>query len=358
MNSAEEIEEIPSLPNTIGPGELLQAARIEQGLTVDDVANRMHLSKAILESIEENNFDEITAPIFVKGYLRAYARIVSLDEQELIKQYVELYSNEDPPISSTSNTVREISTDDARIKWMTYLVVIVLVALLAVWWWNKGQNKSESVSLDVQQPIVVEGNEVNETFDNIVEMTEVVVAIEADSELDVNLENEALEEETIVSSANLDESTLDTDELDPNNLVEDSTDNSAVIDTPSPAETENVSSESNVSADTNNEIVPKNTAIALDTESDNRLRRQAPNGKDKVILVIHADTWADIKDLNKHRLIYDLLRAGQSFELTGQAPFSAFFGNGHGVEAVYNGEQIDILSQTRDDNTARLKIGS
>ena len=62
-----------------GPGELLQAARIQQGLSLEDVANRMHLSPAILEAIEENDFEEITAPIFVKGYLRAYARIVSLD---------------------------------------------------------------------------------------------------------------------------------------------------------------------------------------------------------------------------------------------------------------------------------------
>jgi len=66
----------------LGPGERLQAARISAGYTVDDIASKMHLSNAILTSLEENDFDEITAPIFVKGYLRAYAKIVNLDEND------------------------------------------------------------------------------------------------------------------------------------------------------------------------------------------------------------------------------------------------------------------------------------
>ncbi len=100
------LESVPSSNEArtsgIGPGDRLQAARIEMGLSAEDVANRMHLSVAILESIEENNFEDITAPIFVKGYLRAYARIVSLDEEEMIRQYLDFYSDEDPPINSTS----------------------------------------------------------------------------------------------------------------------------------------------------------------------------------------------------------------------------------------------------------------
>ena len=89
MMTSESVTAKESKPNGIGPGDRLQAARIEQGLSVEDVASRMHLSVSILESIEENNFEEITAPIFVKGYLRAYARIVSLGEDEMIQQYIE-----------------------------------------------------------------------------------------------------------------------------------------------------------------------------------------------------------------------------------------------------------------------------
>ena len=148
MNESDTVNEKDNKPNNSGPGDQLQAARIKQGLTIEDVATRMHLSLNILQSIEENNFDDITAPIFVKGYLRAYARLVSLDEDEMILRYVEFYSNEDPPINTTSHMAPEISAQDARIKWTTYLVIIVLIALLSAWWWNKSQNISETVSLD------------------------------------------------------------------------------------------------------------------------------------------------------------------------------------------------------------------
>ena len=136
--------------SAIGPGERLQAARIQQGLSLDDVAQRMHLSLDILKAIEDNHFEEITAPIFVKGYLRAYARIVSLNEDEVILQYRDFYSEEDPPISSTSNILPELSAGDARIKWTTYLVIAVIAVLLGAWWWNREQSSEPPISLDAQ----------------------------------------------------------------------------------------------------------------------------------------------------------------------------------------------------------------
>ena len=83
----------------------------------------------------------------------------------------------------------------------------------------------------------------------------------------------------------------------------------------------------------------------------------APSGSDRLALVVHADTWADIKDGSGFRLVYDLLRSGSSVELTGEAPFAVFLGNGHGVELQYNGEPVDFSADIRDNNTARLNIG-
>ena len=150
MNAAEKNNEHEPRQTGIGPGERLQAARIQQGLSLDDVADRMHLSLSILKAIEDNNFEEITAPIFVKGYLRAYARIVSLNEDEMILQYLDFYSEEDPPINSTSNILPELSVGDARIKWTTYLVILVIGVLLVAWWWNREQNSELPISLDSQ----------------------------------------------------------------------------------------------------------------------------------------------------------------------------------------------------------------
>ena len=85
--------------------------------------------------------------------------------------------------------------------------------------------------------------------------------------------------------------------------------------------------------------------------------RIAPSGSDKLQLIINADTWADVKDANNYQLVYDLLRADSSIELSGEAPFSIFLGNGHGIEIRFNGEEIGFANRVRDDNTARLRIG-
>jgi hypothetical protein len=51
------------------------------------------------------------------------------------------------------------------------------------------------------------------------------------------------------------------------------------------------------------------------------------------------------------------LRADSSVELSGKAPFRVFLGNGHGVEILFNGEEIGFSARIRDDNTARIYVG-
>lgn len=320
----------------IGPGDRLQAARIEKGLSIEDVANRMHLSVNILQSIEENNFEEITAPIFVKGYLRSYARIVSLGEEDMIQQYIEFYSDEDPPINSTSNTSPEISSGDARVKWTTYLVILVLCGLLAAWWWNKSQNQSDVVSLDVDQSNasavkpandnpVIEQIEIIATSEEVVEKAPVPAVSPGVVKM---IEQQAVEadQEEMISNA---EAGVPVESAEP----------------------------------TEEPVVMETTPIVTGSEVGNAdltsiTGQNEVTGSDVINLTVHADTWVDIKDASGNRLSYDLLRADNRLTLTGQAPFTVFFGNGHGVEMTFNGEEVDVTSRIRNDNTARLKIGN
>ena len=354
-----------------GPGDRLQAARIEQGLSLDDVAGRMHLSANILKAIENNEFEEITAPIFVKGYLRAYARIVSLDEDDMIDQYIDFYSEEDPPITSTGNTVAELSAADPRFKWATYIVVIIIGVALTTWWWNREQNDEPTISLDAQSSRLadtgksdaevvsseieavseelIEAGETDEAGDPTVESvatTEVEPAIATSVQESSAVEIEDAEVEVVegeVAEGEVVESEVEEGEAAP-----------GLVDT---AEVEEVEAEAEVEA-TDSEVVAA-TSGSLETEQGTRNApvRIAPVGSDKLKIIVHADTWADIKDAASYQLVYDLLRADRSVELMGQAPFSVFLGNGHGVEIMFNGEEIEVAPRIRDDNTARLKIG-
>ncbi len=323
MTSSNITQENPDNGRSMGPGDRLQAERIELGLSIEDVATRMHLSVGILEAIEDNNFDDITAPIFVKGYLRAYARIVSFNEDEIIQQYLDYYSDEDPPINSTSNLAPEISTDDARIKWITYLVIIGLLALLAVWWWNQYQIKTDVVSLDAEPADSIQQPDTSNIADSKIELA-ADAAMSATEEIDIS---PLPEEEAGVSDLTV---VVKTQEVV--NLEQAEQDIIEVVEQP---------------------------VEATDVEGlSKEISRMAPMGSERFEIIIHADTWADVKDANGHRLVYELLRAEQKFNLTGKAPFEVYFGNGHGVELIYNNEAIDISSSIRDNNTARLKIGS
>ncbi len=356
-----------------GPGERLQAARIKQGLSLEDVARRMHLSVRILEAIEENNFDEITAPIFVKGYLRAYARIVSLSEDEMIVQYVDFYSEEDPPISSTSNVIPELSSTDTRFKWTTYFVIIALVVLLAAWWWNKQQNQEPPVSLDVQSSRTDSLPEAEPENENSVVGNDIQAGSESEISTEVSSASDATEmtsaADPLSNDSSSDDSSSDdssSDDSTSSAASETSADASATevvaadpvaaAVTDEPAETDAVAS---TEMDSSSEVDSVSGSAPAQAQAGTREQpaRIAPSGSDKLQLIINADTWADVKDANNYQLVYDLLRADSSIELSGEAPFSIFLGNGHGIEIRFNGEEIGFANRVRDDNTARLRIG-
>ena len=340
--------------SAIGPGERLQAARIQQGLSLEDVAHRMHLSLDILKAIENNKFEEITAPIFVKGYLRAYARIVSLNEDEMILQYRDFYSEEDPPISSTSNILPELSAGDVRIKWTTYLVILVIAVMLAAWWWNREQSSEAPISLDSQSTeeratadAEVISSEIEAVSEDLAATTAITETVPAQADTT---------EPAVVEPVALPESPA------PEPVV---TESAAVETEPGASEAELVETTPEL-VETIPEIVettPESVETAPESIETTAAARTgpvllAPTGSDKLQLVITADTWTDVKDANSFQLVYDLLRAGDSVELTGEAPFSVFLGNGHGVEIKINGEAVDVSRRIRDDNTARLKVGS
>lgn len=311
-------------------GHQLQVARIKQGISIEDVAARMNLRLEILQSIENNHLDDITAPIFVKGYLRTYARLLSLDEEKIIQCYVEFSSNQDPPISinTTGQMALKVSTRNARIKWMAYLVVI---ALLSAWWWNTMQNKPEVVvSLDADpsiteviiEPIVVEAESSNLVETNRSEI--VAVGIEP-------LEEEGSASMPLVESqAVIVESNTETNTVAPDVVVE------------------SIFSEVLVNESTRQASTP-----TFDTD------RTAPVGSDLLDIIVNEDTWAEIKDANDYVLAYDLWKPNSRLQITGQAPFSAFLGNGYGVEIFINSESVDIVSHIQNDNnTVKLTIGT
>lgn len=360
-NATEENEQSPM---SQGPGELLQAARIELGITVDDIARQMNLNVKILTSIEDDDYNDIQSPIFTRGYLRTYARLVDLDENEIIGLFGQFYQKGDPDIKSISNTTPEISSNDLHVKWMTYFVIAALIALLSVWWINNYQiqsfvgneaknsnnNLNEEVAISavtsLEKPAVAL-KDINLTENMADQQDEAIV------ELQVNDLNEQ-PVESVVEEEKQDEP--QDDSLNPLEI------NLEEVLTTEPDSVENITS---TSAEAEVEIVEEASIVEEVIsepvkDDDTTVYKKvvsSPEGSDVMILNIIATSWGEIHDSTKFRLIQDLLNGGEKFKMVGKKPFKLFLGNGYGVEITLNGETVDFSKHIKSNNTARFEVG-
>lgn len=69
------------------PGELLRAGREERGLTIQQVADELHLDVRLVQAIESNNFLALGAPVYARGHLRKYATVLGLSPEIIISHY-------------------------------------------------------------------------------------------------------------------------------------------------------------------------------------------------------------------------------------------------------------------------------
>jgi cytoskeleton protein RodZ len=79
-------------------GARLRDARIAHKLKPETVAEELHLDAEIIRAIESGDMAALPAPIFVQGYVRSYARLVGLPEDELIHEFTAQCA-EPPPLS-------------------------------------------------------------------------------------------------------------------------------------------------------------------------------------------------------------------------------------------------------------------
>ena len=69
-------------------GEKLRKQREQRGIALDAISNTTKISTRMLRALEEEHFDQLPGGVFNKGFVRAYARQVGLDEEETITDYL------------------------------------------------------------------------------------------------------------------------------------------------------------------------------------------------------------------------------------------------------------------------------
>ncbi|GAC1422796.1 MAG: DUF4115 domain-containing protein [Candidatus Velthaea sp.] len=70
-------------------GESFRTAREARGLTLSDVAEHIHIRSVYLGAIEDEEWSSIGAPVYVRGFIRTYARFLGLDGEDAVARFAE-----------------------------------------------------------------------------------------------------------------------------------------------------------------------------------------------------------------------------------------------------------------------------
>lgn len=121
-------------PATGGPkaGARLKVARQARNISLDEIARELHLDADTLRALESNRFEVFSAPVFTKGYLRRYAGLVGVSEDEVLAGFDELSDAAGPPPVV-------VKSPRARPRYIPSLQAVLLVLLAALlgllgWW--------------------------------------------------------------------------------------------------------------------------------------------------------------------------------------------------------------------------------
>ncbi len=124
-------------------GEQLRIARHRMGLTPEQVERQLFFQPGYVDALEEGNFKRLPGALFVKGYIRAYAKLLHVSPNLLLQEFQERTLHHAPSLEIETKPVlashpvwdqKTVRTQEG-INWRLWvLITLVMVLLLAMWW--------------------------------------------------------------------------------------------------------------------------------------------------------------------------------------------------------------------------------
>jgi cytoskeleton protein RodZ len=128
-------------------GERLRREREMRGITLNEIAESTKISRRHLESLEKEDFDSLPGGIFNKGFVRAYARYLGIDEDQAVTDYSAASNEQTPPEDKFPLEIShepDPELNPRRSSLPLILSLLALVAVLAVFWARSRMRPAES----------------------------------------------------------------------------------------------------------------------------------------------------------------------------------------------------------------------
>lgn len=122
-------------PERANLGQMLRHARELRELSLEDLAHCLRLEPRIIRHLENDQFDQLPAPAFTRGYVRSIAKELDIDSTPLLAVLDLRFTTDPPPLSDfESRAPAEMTSDSSIIRYTTVGLVIVIIVMVALWW--------------------------------------------------------------------------------------------------------------------------------------------------------------------------------------------------------------------------------
>lgn len=309
-------------------GQQLQKAREKAGLSTGDVAAAQHLRPSVIQAIESGDYSQIDSELFLKGYVRAYAKQVGLDadsviadlDQELepIRQQREQEQEANPLVDIERRRRRKRQLAKA----LFFLVVLGIAGYLAFTFLVPEQDGAPSEAVTEPEAAPEDQGETGELTSSEPERSEpeLVASVEEPEPTVVESDPAATEQR---------EPLAEPGEPDTGEAL-------------APIETAAVEESRSEAAEPVTEQIP---AVVQTTEpvleNPNGLSDAAVTGR--LQIRFSDDCWVQVSDAEGNRLVSSLQQDGDQIDVAGPAPLRVVIGAVDAIESIrFQGEPVDI----------------
>ncbi|NUT73705.1 helix-turn-helix domain-containing protein [Pseudomonas sp. C1C7] len=333
--------------NRVNPGETLRQARESNGWSLAEVALKLNLTVNSLSNLEAGAFDKLPGHTFARGYIRAYAKLLGMDQAVLVQQFDQTTGTDSQGsnVQGLGRIEEPVRVSHTILRLVSLLLLVAVIGGGFVWWQDQtAMRKQELTSLSPEH-VEVEG---------------------ADGTTQIHPLDEP--EDQAVAEGQVDNSTalaLPQAETSAEAPAEAPATAPAAPAAPAPAPAAPVHNAPAVAA---TPATPAPAAPAVPAPTVTAPVAPAPAaapvvpaaapavGQGQVQVQFTADCWTQVTDGGGKVLFSGLKRKGDSLSVNGKPPFAVRLGYARGAQVSYNGQAVDVAPFTSGE-TARLKLG-
>jgi cytoskeleton protein RodZ len=307
-------EELSEDMEVMGPGQILSDARKKIGLTQQEVADKLNFRKTLVNQIESEEFDTSLPETFNRGYLRNYAKLVNVSQEDVMASYdqINVAKTQASELQSFSKGTEKLAESN-RIMWISYFILAILIGSTVVWWMQNTTEQDQALK-DVTEITNSKANDIEKPLSDVLVNKTVntvsTVEIENITEEPISPPFTQLNQE----STDIETSVTQLDETQVSEKKPAKSDSASVTETAKPE------------------------AILT-----------------KVTFTFSGDCWVNISDATGERIAWGVKKLGYVMNISGQAPFNVTLGKPELVAISFADEIID-MSQFNQGNIAKFTL--